>query len=74
MKIVLSGEQQEMAKAVSTGSYYCIRKLRMKYSSLEERFCGVLGGTEKLVIQLNANNLANEHINGLLRYDIDFLP
>ncbi|KJA18611.1 hypothetical protein HYPSUDRAFT_89942 [Hypholoma sublateritium FD-334 SS-4] len=67
VKIVLSGEQQEMAKVLSTGSYYCIRKLRMKHSSLEDHFCGLLGGTEKLVIQLSANNLANENINGLLR-------
>lgn len=73
VKILLSGEQQEMGKAISTGFYYCIRKLRIKYSSLEDCFCGMLGGAEKLVIQLNANNLANEHINGLLRYGIDFL-
>lgn len=62
-----------MGKAISTGSYYSIRKLRIKYSSLEDCFCGILGGAEKLVIQLNANNLANEYINGLLRYSVNSL-
>ncbi|KAF8969864.1 hypothetical protein BDZ97DRAFT_1793052 [Flammula alnicola] len=67
VKIMLSEEQQYIANCAITGSFYCIRKLRLRYSSVEECFCGLLGGNEKLVVPLNPNKTDNEHLNGLLR-------
>lgn len=68
IKIFLSEEQQHVVNAISTGSYYCIRKLRLKHSPLEQGYCGFLGGSEKLLVLLNPNKTDNEHLNGLLRY------
>jgi hypothetical protein len=72
VKIVLLDDQKELAKFAKTGSFYCIRNLRLKDSALEDCFCGYLGGSDKLVVQLDPNRTDNEHLNGLLRYRPNF--
>ncbi|CAA7271520.1 unnamed protein product [Cyclocybe aegerita] len=67
VKITLSEEQKEVAESAIIGAFYSIRKLRLKYSAVEDCFCGFLGGNEKLIVALNPNRTDNEHLNGLLR-------
>ncbi|KIM48825.1 hypothetical protein M413DRAFT_21140 [Hebeloma cylindrosporum] len=67
IKIFLSQEQRHVVDSVSIGSYYCIRKLRIRHTELEQGYCGFLGGNEKLLVPLNPNKTDNEHLNGLLR-------
>lgn len=67
VKLFLEGEQQQMAESITAGSFYCIRKLRLNYSTIEACVCGHLGGSEKLISKANPNKTDNEHLNGLLR-------
>ncbi|KAJ3513748.1 hypothetical protein NLJ89_g2773 [Agrocybe chaxingu] len=67
VKITLSEEQKEVAESAVIGAFYSIRKLRLKYSVVEDCFCGFLGGNERLIVALNPNRTDNEHLNGLLR-------
>ncbi|KAF9475059.1 hypothetical protein BDN70DRAFT_996679 [Pholiota conissans] len=66
VKILLIEEQRQIANVVEPGSFYCIRNLRLRKSPLEG-FCGILGGTDKLVVKLNPKKTDNEHLNSLLR-------
>ena len=66
-RIRLSEEQKHVAESAVAGSFYSIKKLRLKYSSVERSFRGFLGGTERLIQVLNPNKTDNEHLNGLLR-------
>ncbi len=67
VKIFLSEEQQNVTEAAVAGSFYCIRKLRLKHSQVDGHVRGVLGGNERLIVKLNPNKTDNEHLNGLLR-------
>ncbi|KAF9526950.1 hypothetical protein CPB83DRAFT_434952 [Crepidotus variabilis] len=67
VKITLDSEQQEMAEALEAGSFYCIRKLRLKKSPLDEYMKGNLGGNEKKLVKLNPEKAGNQHLNALLR-------
>lgn len=67
VKIALSDEQTDIAKSPSIGSYYAIRKLRLRHSTVDNCFRGSLGGHQKLVTLLNTKKTDNEHLNGLLR-------
>lgn len=66
-RIRLSEEQRHIAESATVGSFYYIKKLRLKYSPTEECFRGFLGGSERLVQVLNPNKTDNEHLNALLR-------
>jgi hypothetical protein len=67
VKIFLSEEQQNLTEAAVAGSFYCIRKLRLKHSPVDGYVRGVLGGNERLIVKLNPNKTDNEYLNGLLR-------
>ncbi|KAF8163505.1 hypothetical protein B0H34DRAFT_695665 [Crassisporium funariophilum] len=67
VKILLSDEQQALAESALVGSFYSIRKLRLRYSAVDQCFRGFLGGNEKLVSPLHPSRTDNEHLNGLLR-------
>ncbi|KAF8798203.1 hypothetical protein BYT27DRAFT_7123725 [Phlegmacium glaucopus] len=66
-RIRLSDEQRHVAESAVAGSFYSVKKLRLKYSPTEGCFRGFLGGTERLIQVLNPNRTDNEHLNGLLR-------
>ncbi|KAG6851308.1 hypothetical protein H0H93_011744 [Arthromyces matolae] len=53
LRIALFNNQAEMAKSVEVGSFYDIKKLRLKQSATSKQFQGHLGGTERLISLLN---------------------
>ncbi|KAG6854698.1 hypothetical protein C0991_002409 [Blastosporella zonata] len=55
LKIVLFNNQAEMAKTVQVGSFYAIKKLRLKQSTTARHFRGQLGGVERLIHLLHPN-------------------
>ncbi|KAF9014016.1 hypothetical protein BDQ17DRAFT_435738 [Cyathus striatus] len=57
VKIAMLGKQAAMAKYVVVGSYYLIKKLRLKYTTVGRELRGWLGGGEKLICQLRADNV-----------------
>jgi len=67
VKVFLQEAQKDMAESAVVGSFYCLRKMRLKMSPLEGCLVCTLGGTEKLVIAVNPNNPGNSNLNGLLR-------
>ena len=66
VKIFLVEGQKRMTELLIPGSFCSIRKLRWKYSQIDECIRGHLGGTEKLITMLNPNNTQNEYLSGLL--------
>ncbi|TFK42385.1 hypothetical protein BDQ12DRAFT_676116 [Crucibulum laeve] len=66
-KIVLMDAQSTMAESVKIGSYYSIKKLRLKRSTTGNQFQGFLGGNEPLIRMLNATNKENQHLADLLK-------
>ncbi|KAG6844918.1 hypothetical protein H0H87_002402 [Tephrocybe sp. NHM501043] len=65
LKIVLFNNQAEMAKTVQVGSFYDIKKLRLKQSVTAREFQGHLGGAERLIHLRNPNNAVDDE--GLLQ-------
>ncbi|KAF5381117.1 hypothetical protein D9615_004129 [Tricholomella constricta] len=53
LRIALFNNQAEMTKSVQAGSFYTIKKLRMKKSTTALQFQGQLGGMERLIFLLN---------------------
>lgn len=67
LRVVLSEEQEAAASAVEEGGFYCMKSMRLRQSTVEQCYCVILGGSDKLIVPLNANKTDNEHLNGLLR-------
>ncbi|KAG6916649.1 hypothetical protein DXG01_005935 [Tephrocybe rancida] len=56
LRVILFQQQVEMANVVQVGSFYSIKKLRMKQSAAARQFQGHLGGVERLITPLDANS------------------
>lgn len=67
LRVVLAEEQEGAAGVVEEGSYYCMKNMRLKRSTVEGCYCVILGGSDKLIVPLNPNKADNEHLNGVLR-------
>ncbi|KAG6814588.1 hypothetical protein H0H92_000117 [Tricholoma furcatifolium] len=66
LRIALFNNQVEVAKSVQAGSFYEIKKLRLKHSATSRQFQGQLGGVERLVFLLNPNR-SDDKLDALKR-------
>ncbi|KAH9484199.1 hypothetical protein JR316_0003679 [Psilocybe cubensis] len=67
IKIMLDDGQSHILKSATPGTILLIRKLRLKFNTVEGGICGILGGSEKLITPMNINRTDNVRLNDFIR-------